>query len=68
MKIETPVATLGIRGTTKSCREVAAINSNLGNVTYSSRWRMTTAPTGTVDTTSSIATAVCLLPYRKRDT
>jgi len=35
MKIETPVATLGIRGTTGFVQEVAAINSNLGKVTYS---------------------------------
>ncbi len=35
MKIETPVATLGIRGTTGLVQEVAAINSNLGHVTYS---------------------------------
>ncbi len=36
MKIETPVATMGIRGTTGSVQEqIGTINANIGNVTYS---------------------------------
>jgi hypothetical protein len=35
MKIETPVATMGIRGTTGYVQEVATITATLGNVTYS---------------------------------
>jgi hypothetical protein len=35
MKIETPVATMGIRGTTGWVQEVASITANLGNVSYS---------------------------------
>jgi len=35
MKIETPVATMGIRGTTGYVQEVATITATLGNVAYS---------------------------------
>jgi hypothetical protein len=35
MKIETPVATMGIRGTTGTVQEVATISADLGGVTYS---------------------------------
>ncbi len=35
MKIETPVATMGIRGTTGWVQEIASITANLGNVSYS---------------------------------
>ena len=35
MKIETPVATMGIRGTTGWVQEIATVTANVGNVTYS---------------------------------
>ena len=35
MKIETPVATMGIRGTTGWVQEIASVTANLGNVSYS---------------------------------
>ena len=35
MKINTPVATMGIRGTTGWVQEIATITANLGNVSYS---------------------------------
>jgi hypothetical protein len=35
MKVETPVATMGIRGTTGYVEQVATISATLGNVTYS---------------------------------
>ena len=35
MKIDTPVATMGIRGTTGWVQEIATISANVGNATYS---------------------------------